>query len=124
MDYPESIYQTDFNSLVEYAYSLGYHHGMADKEKPSDQYNSLTKAIKEGQPIDWQKLNRMKARLTHDSLGTITSTLFLSGDWRPYTAYGLNLLEGDVLWRALRSAVYGVDGWTLWVEGPIPLLEQ
>ena len=124
MEYPESIYRTDFNSRVEYAYSLGYQHGRSDAEKPPAEYSNLTEAIQYGQPIDWKRLNRMKARLTHDSLGTISSVLFLSDDWRPYTAYGLNLLEGAVLWQALRSAVYGVDGWTLWVEGEIPLLEQ
>ena len=127
MEYPEEIYWDNFGPgisptlqktfLVERAYDMG----KADA-KNLDGYSNLTEAISAGEPIDWERLDGLKVQCVRPELGTLHGTLERresaesdspDGWWRSGMDY--------VYVTALIQAWRGEDGWTLWVEGEIPL---
>lgn len=85
-------------------------------------YSNLTAAIKAGEPIDWAKLDGLKAQCVHPELGMLTKKVERDGpytidSWEGWVIYK----PGDVWLSAFQDAWRGENGWTLWVEGEVPL---
>lgn len=55
---------------VEYAYDLGWAHGKAHNTLAG--FSNLTQAIQDGTPIDWWRLDGLKAKCVHPELGELT----------------------------------------------------
>lgn len=140
MEYPEEIYRT-FNggTLTDYhrdwgrdgagrrhAYEVGYEVGKAEQADPLTGYSNLTAAIKAGEPIDWEKLDGLVAKCVHSTLGDLLYSLEVDGNgrkviWESEGNFWFTTSGGNVWAEALREAWQGENGWTLWVEGEIPL---
>ena len=127
MEYPEESYWDNFvpgisltrqkTFLVERAYDMG----KADA-KNLDGYSNLTDAISTGEPIDYEKLDGFKVQLVHPEMGTLHGTLKRDKRCAPDSFYGWWDGETDCVYaRALCPAWDGQNGWSLWVEGEIPL---
>lgn len=117
---------------VERAYSTGYLDGMKARKTtdPLDGFSNLTQAIQDGTRIDWEKLDKLVAKCVHPDIGTLTH--YMERD----TAYPINVSGGWVssiseeqMWvdgwgYALQIAWEGEGGWSLWVEGEIPVKKR
>ena len=127
MEYPEEIYWDNFvpgisltrqkTFLVERAYDMG----KADA-KNLDGYSNLTTAIQAGEPIDWERLDGLKVQCVKPEVGTLRGTLERNESRTADYHAGWWSKDADSLYRS--AFIYGwtgYDGWTLWVEGEIPL---
>ena len=93
---------------------------------PLEGYANLTAAIKAGEPIDWEKLDGLVAKCVHSTLGDLLYSLEVDGNgrkviWESEGNFWFTTSGGNVWADALREAWQGENGWTLWVEGEIPL---
>lgn len=112
MKYPEEIYRNPIK---------GYKAGKAEQSNPLAGYANLTAAILAGEPIDWERLDGREVQCVKSGAETLKGKLerdnlmpsdFASG-WQ---VYGVGLVY--------ITAWHGRDGWTLWVEGEIPLVRK
>lgn len=114
---------------VERAYSTGYLDGMKARKTtdPLDGFSNLTQSIKDGVRIDYSRLDSKLAKIFHDKHGVLFTKLELQEDssgllihpnledpdaWRE---------EGEPLAYLLDEAWVGTYGWSLWIEGEIPV---
>lgn len=89
---------------------------------PLEGYANLTAAIKTGDPIDWEQLNGRKVKCINPGAGTVSGKLERDPKWKANKLHGWwNPMMGSVYTIALAQAWEGKDGWTLWIEGEIPL---
>lgn len=92
--------------------------------KPShSKLHNLTEAIKRGDQIDWPQLDGATAQCIHEDLGTITHKLHRNSATSELEPRGwANSKKQPAMWcLALREAWLGIDGWTLYVDRPVPL---
>lgn len=134
MEYPEEIYATlDGGRLTDHLRNaeagwgrrLAYQVGKVEQTDPFEGYSNLTEAIRTGKPIYWERMEGVKVKCANRSIGT------LRGELKRNTAWGENGVAGwyrrdmDYSYvNAFVSAWNGEDGWTLWVEGEIPLIRK
>lgn len=143
MEHPEEIYKDiDGKELTDRerfwgegmnrrrSYDLGHEAGyakcLADRSDPLAGYSNLTAAIKAGDPIDWEKLDGLVAKCVHSTLGDLLYPLEVDGNgrkviWKSEGNFWFTTSGGNVWAEALGEAWVGQNGWTLWVEGEIPL---
>lgn len=85
-------------------------------------FSNLTVAIKDNEPVDWEKLEGRKTQCVSPGIGEARGVLARRVMLKPDLP--------DAWWKdgmdyiyvnALYEAWYGRRGWTLWVEGEIPL---
>ena len=145
MKHPEEIYK-DFNGKKltdperlwgegmyrRHAYDLGHEAGyakcladradQADQSDPLDGYSNLTAAISAGEPIDYEKLDGLKVQCVNPDVGESRGVLK-----RDYECF-VNHVDGwwvggmdSSYVEAFCSAWDDRHGWTLWIEGEIPL---
>ena len=127
MKYPKEIYWDNFipgitptrqkSLLVERAYDMG----KADA-KSLDGYSNLTEAISAGEPIDWERLDGLKVQCVNPDVGTNGGVLKRELGLSAQSPFGWWNTGADISYTtALVRAWDGRDGWTLWVEGEVPL---
>ena len=127
MEYPEEIYWDNFapgvsparqkTFLVERAYDMG----KADA-KNLDGYSNLTEAISAGEPIDWEQLNGRKVKCINPAVGTAMGVMDRDVRSPIDETHGWWNLEMDQIYtKAFCTAWYGKYGWTLWIEGEVPM---
>lgn len=136
MKYPEEIYATrDGGTMTtkqraggksgwgrRHAYEVGYEAGKAEQADPLAGYSNLTAAIKAKEPIDWEKLDGLKVQCVNPDIGTLRGTLKRDPSCLIQRASGWwHQGVDDAYVHSLTSAWEGEDGWTLWVEGEVPL---
>lgn len=137
--YPEEIYATrDGGRLISmvsnnrrdwggegwgrrHAYQVGYEAGKAEQLDPLAGYSSLTAAISAGEPIDYEKLDGLKVQCVNPDIGTHRGKLVRDDVWPADSAsgwvvYGMGITD--------ITAWHGDNGWTLWVEGEVPLIRK
>ena len=140
MEYPEEIYETTINggTLGEYerewgiegagrrlAYNTGYAKGKVEAADPLAGYSNLTAAISAGEPIDWERLDGLKVQCVKPELGALIGKLDRDICNPIDDAHGWwNSGMGGIYIEAFDSAWRGDDGWTLWVEGEVPLARK
>ena len=138
MEYPEEIYDTRDGGMHtdhfkntgagwgrRHAYKVGYEAGKAEQADPLSDYSNLTAAIQAGEPIDWERLDGKKIQLVNPEMGTLHWTLKRDKRCAPDSFYGWWDGETDSVYvRALCPAWSGSYGWSLWVEGEIPLARK
>lgn len=94
----------------------------AEQADPLEGYANLTAAIKAGEPIDWESLDGLKVKCVNPGVGELRGVLerdVLCSAERPGAWWKEDM---DYLYAmALVYAWWGSDGWSLWVEGEIPL---
>ena len=138
-EYPEEIYiccenhgslvdEIDYGGrqvkvMTEKAYDLGKKHAQAD----TGDWRNLTKAIADGEPIDWEKLDGRKMRMMHEDGRDIRGykmciryqgKLDEIGGWiTDKCISGHRPVEFELAWA-------GGRGWTLWLDGEIPMRKQ
>ena len=89
---------------------------------PLEGYSNLTAAISTGEPIDWEKLNGLNVKCVNSGIATVAGVLVRKRESSEdlYTGW-CSVGMDDVYLTALSRAWNGFDGWTLWLEGEIPL---
>lgn len=137
--YPEAIYGTrnggtmtpkqrdGFGGIARrYAYNLGYADGWVDRGKsvmpvPAG-WSNLTAAIKAGERIDWDALDGLEAKCVHPELGTLTYLLERDSICSSTIPSGWYMNKSANVWKqAVSDSWYGLQGWSLWVKGDLPL---
>ena len=89
-------------------------------------YSNLTEAIEANRSIDWSRLDRKTARLTHTTMGTLTIRLKLEEDLDGNLPHPVDIPqawheESSELEDVIESAWFGNGGWTLYIQGEVPL---
>lgn len=86
-------------------------------------FSNLTAAIEEGQPIDWERLDERTAKcVNRELIGTLTYMMERNPKANIDTWAGWAIWETENLWTDMFAFSWqGHGGWTLWVEGDIPL---
>lgn len=108
---------------VKRAYSVGYSDGMEARKTtdPLDGFSNLTQAIHDGTRIDWEKLDGLEAKCVHPEMGTLTKKLVRNHHWDIDEVSAWHERH-DHLWGAILNRAWpGTGGWSLWVEGEIPV---
>lgn len=104
--------------LIQHAFETG----KAEKTDPLEGYSNLTEAIESGPPIDYEKLDGLKVLCVNPDVGNLRGVLTRRGRLKPDSS--------DAWWDDDSTASYinalydgwrGKEGWTLWVEGEVPL---
>ena len=111
----------EMNRLIERAFRAG----LAEQADPLEGYSNLTAAISAGDPIDWEKLDKLKVQCVKPGVGTLRGTLERNESRTADYHAGWWSKDADSLYRS--AFIYGwtgYDGWTLWVEGEIPLIRK
>lgn len=89
---------------------------------PLEGFSNLTEAIKAGEPIDWEKLDGLKVQCVNPELGALRGKLERVSLYYPFSATAWWKDDSDRAYiEAFNQAWRGKDGWSLWVEGEIPL---
>ena len=89
---------------------------------PLEGYSNLTSAIKADDPIDWEKLDGLKVKCVKSDVHTLQGELKRFSHYYPFTTNAWwDDDEDPVYVSAFKKAWNGEDGWTLWIEGEIPL---
>lgn len=108
--------------MAENAYDLGKKHALAD----TGDWHNLTKAIADGEPIDFEKLDGRKVRMSCETT-SIEATLSRDDEFLPWGTNAWSLTnDNDVnhLWGFFSEAWHGRYGWALWLDGEIPMRKQ
>ena len=101
------------------------HAFMAGKAEQADHlagYSNLTAAIEAGEPIDWEKLDGKRVQCVNPDIGMLSGRLERDLDYLPDICgawWGMDM--DDAYISALIDAWRGEDGWSLYIEGAIPL---
>lgn len=98
-----------------------------EQSDPLDGFSNLTQAIQDGVRIDYSRLDSKLAKIFHGEHGVLLTQLELQEDSSGLLIHP-NLEEPDA-WREeggpltdlLDESWLGNFGWSLWVEGDIPL---
>lgn len=114
---------------VERAYSAGYLDGMKVRNTtdPLVGFSNLTQAIHDGVRIDYSRLDSKLVKIFHGEHGVLLTRFELQEDSSGLLIHP-NLEEPDA-WREegeplaylLDEAWVGNFGWSLWIEGEIPV---
>lgn len=107
--------------LIQHAFEAG----KAEKTDPLEGYSNLTEAIESGPPIDWERLDGLKVQCVKPELGALRGKLDRDICSPIDDAHGWwdSGMDGIYI-EAFDSAWCGRYGWTLWVEGDIPLIRK
>lgn len=129
MEYPEEIYQVFSDDMSgsgrRHAYKVGYEAGKAEQADSLEGYSNLTEAIRTGKSIDWEKMKGVKVKCVNHIIGTLRGELKRNTAWSENGVAGWYKRDMDPSYvNAFVSAWGGEDGWTLWVEGDIPLIRK
>ena len=114
--------ETDVRSLIERAFEAG----KADQSDPLAGYSNLTDARKNGQPIDWDKLDGLSVRIFNPDISIVRGKM-ARNKYQPrdketgWWTYGVH---EDVYTLAFIQGWKGLGGWSLWVKGEIPLIRK
>lgn len=131
-EYPKELFETDYalgsvdpDSRAAQHRKMGFDCAQRIQEQ-SGNWHDLTAAIKRNDPVDFEKLDGRKVRFT-DGGASIESTLerdeeFLPG--RPTAWMVSNDNDSSYLWRFFSEAWNGKHGWTLYLDGEIPMKKQ
>lgn len=114
---------------VKRAYSAGYSDGKEQTAQadPLVGFSNLTQAIQEGSRIDWEQLDGRKAQCIHPVLGRLSYRMVRDEGCPTDSPYGWtpgNREECDGIpgWASVFTEAWnGRKGWSLWIEGEIPL---
>ena len=103
--------------LIERAFRAG----KAEQLDPLAGYSSLTAAISAGDPIDYEKLDGLKVQCVNPDIDTLRGKLVRDDVWPADSASGW-VVHGMGITDI--TAWHGDNGWTLWVEGEVPLIRK
>lgn len=122
-NYPEEIYCKDYvigeMLAAERAYDLGLRDG-AKQSDPLAGFSNLTQAIHNGSRIGWERLDGRAAKCVHPDMGTLTHKMERFKDDTP--SHYLGWVSTSSVWNmAFDLAWQGKSGWSLWVEGELPV---
>lgn len=111
----------EVNRLIERAFRAGMTRNL-EQADPLEGYSNLTEAIKAGDPVDYEKLDGLKVQCVNQDVGGLHWKLVrnklrpadIPAGWRREDANNLYVTAFVYSW----TCSYG---WSLWVEGEIPL---
>lgn len=139
IEYPDEIFREthydehgcsmwDMGDYVRRSYRVGLRDG-ATQARHNDHvegFSNLTEAIAQGVQVDWERLNGVKATCLHPSLGVLHYQLVRDREFSETTPDGWCVTEYVNSMRAwntiFRVSWYGEEGWSLWVQGDIPIV--
>ncbi|WP_346843762.1 hypothetical protein [uncultured Rothia sp.] len=136
-EYPKEIYMagdefsnflvgkgSPIGDMAEKAYDLGFDTGFNSSKNyalaGAGDWHNLTEAIASGEPIDFEKLDGRRVRFTSESFDCVETTLTREEAFFAHSVNGWDC-PASLLFR---MAWNGADGWTLWVDGEIPMKKQ
>ena len=136
-NYPEEIYKATNESGKEWAeriYKTGFKFGhsigrdqakneflLATKPHEKTEWYNLTEQIQAGANIDWEQLDGVPAKCVHESGAVYQHKLVRN---KEHYLAPVTMLEDycPVGWGgAFVNAWHGDDGWTLFIDRPVPL---
>lgn len=135
IQYPEEIFkETHYDEngcslwsrgdYVKRAYRTGLEDGKKSAMSESlDGYSNLTEAISNGVDIDWPNLDGRMTKCVHREIGTLTGKLERE-NFETLLSVGESWFTNktDLAWgSSIMEAWLGNYGWSLWLEGEIPL---
>ena len=138
-NYPEDIYPETATQTIdgpmywishrkdyERAYDLGFRDGRfkerLEASNPLAGWSNLTEAIADGERIDWDALDGIEAKCVHPEMGTLTYKLERDGNFPPAKYSAWYKTDCPSIWlEALIKSWLGLQGWSLWVKGELPL---
>lgn len=97
---------------------------MTEKNYPEELegFSNLTKAIQEGARIDWERLDGIVAKCLHSEMGILTHKMVRYKKYPQDVPGGWIGDEAPTLWtNAISASWRGHGGWSLWVDGEIPI---
>lgn len=103
--------------IINEAIALGESKASA---KDTTDWHNMTAAIKSGEPIDWEALDGWWAKCEHEDMGALVRTMKRSRNGRSESYVGW-LDKYDAWYEAFVDAWQGVNGWTLYIDGPVPM---
>ena len=111
----------EVNKLIVSTFQAGVDWALPDD--PLEGFSNLTEAIKAGEPIDWERLDGLKAQCVQPGSGSLSGKLVRDDCWLANSGSGWEVhgMSADYL---TVTAWYGEDGWSLWIEGEIPLVRK
>ena len=132
--YPEEIYPETATQTIdgpmywishrkdyERAYDLGYQQGQQTQGDLTG-WSNLTEAIQAGERIDWDALDGLPAKCVHPELGVLTHRLERDNICSSTMPSGWYMNKSANVWKqAVSDGWYGLQGWSLWVKGDLPL---
>lgn len=96
-----------------------------EQADPLAGYSNLTAAISAGEPIDWEKLDGLRTKCVNKTVGTVVGMMDRNVCSSIDEAHGWwSSLMNDIYISAFYAAWSGKNGWTLWIEGDIPLIRK
>lgn len=118
------------NESVERAYSIGFDDGVKSVSEPTDTFSNLTKAIHDGEQIDYIRLDGKIARIVHITHGHLSTRLDLQVDSSGIPIH--SNLEEPYAWRndneslacLFDDAWLGKLGWYILIDGEIPVKKR
>lgn len=130
-EYPEEIYAepilfSNYEGYAEKIFDNGFERGVKHALAGTGDWHNLTAAIKAGERIDFEKLDGRKVRMSCETT-SIEATLSRDDEFFPWGTNAWSLSnDNDVnhLWGFFNDAWNGRYGWTLWVDGEIPMKKQ
>lgn len=142
-NYPEEIYETRDGLTMTLkqrdghggrvrrrAYNLGFRDGRSTEHllnslNPLAGWSNLTEAIAAGERIDWKRLDGVEARCVHPELGALTYKLERDNVCSSTMPSGWYMNKSANVWKqAVSDGWYGLQGWSLWVKGDLPLRKR
>lgn len=107
--------------LIKHAFEAG----KVEAADPLAGYSNLTAAISAGEPIDWERLDGLKVQCDNPDVGTLEGELERRESAESDSPNGWWKSGRDYIYvNALTEAWCDEDGWTLWIEGDIPLVRK
>lgn len=145
-DYPDEIYDcpdgtyagktewvrygehTHAGVMARRAYNLGRKHAIREVATETG-WHDLTKAIADGEPIDWEQLDGVKARCVHAELGTLTYKLERDSNEPEDSPWGWFNADAPDVWGSTLVRAWkkwdGLEGgWTLYIDGEMPMKKK
>ena len=108
----------EVNRLIERAFRAS----PAEQADPLAGYSNLTEAISAGEPIDWERLDGLKVQCVNPDVGTLEGKLERRESAASDSPDGWRKSGMDFIYvTALIHSWRDEDGWTLWIEGEVPL---
>lgn len=84
-------------------------------------WHNLTDAIELGKNIDWERLDGLRVKCEHKTMGAHIGTLERDEEDPADWPLGWTTSDNQDWEGVLIDSWYGFEGWTLYIDGPVPL---
>lgn len=133
MEHSEEIYLENVplsmrgvaTEVAEKALALGFEQGKRNSLDSVEGYSNMTEALKAGKSIDWAKLDGLGTKCVNKTVGTVVGMMDRNvcssiDEAKGWWSSGMDGIYIEAFCTAWESK----GGWTLWIEGEVPLIRK